>query len=192
MRVYRFESPPDKNNETHYHFLTPPASERMRQLPTYQLFPLALNWTPPRFEVVRTLECPDIFKCLLSDWAVPQTVVDAISSRTADDVEFLPIECDYDERLYLLHVLRLVELGPRAGVTVNPLSQNISSISRHDFDIEILSSCSLFRIPQTPGSIAANAGDAFRDIYATGDFADFLIESGFRGVNFVTVFESEG
>ena len=189
MRVCHFQMPPDRGSVTPFHFLTPPKSELIRKLPVNSIASIATEWKPPRFEVVRGSEASDIFFCL-RDWAVTEPVIDAISAKTSGDVEFLPIDCDYDEPLFLLHVLRFVEIGQKTDVRRNPLSKNITAIHKYDFEADSLASCTLFRIRQTPGSLAANAGLARPDIYVVGEFADFLVECGFKGVDLVPVFDS--
>ena len=190
MRVYRLASPPEKNNVTQWHFLWPPASDNLRQLPLRFMHRLAEGWEPPLYEVLRRLNTPDIFACR-QHWAVTKRVVDAIVPRTGDDVEFLALECSYEEPLFLLHVLRIVDLGPMSVVTRNPVSNDISTIPKCDFEISSLSSCTLFRVRQAPDSLAAKAGAAYNTIFCTEEFADFLIDHGFKGLHFVTVFDSE-
>lgn len=190
MRVCQFQHAPE-DNCTPWHFLVPPESELLRRVPVNSIAPLMSVWEPPRYEVVQGEATPDLFFCSLSDWAVTKSVIEAISWKTAGDVEFLPIDCDYEEPLFLLHVLPTVELGPKAKAERNKGSRNITSIYKHDFDVETIAQCkSLFRILQTPGSFAANAGLARREIFAVGDFADFLNDSGLQGVDLVTVFDS--
>jgi len=190
MRVCEFKNPPDKDNVTQWHFLAPERGERPWRSPLDTVTPLKTVWEPPLLDVIRGSNAPDFFHCL-TDWAVTPEVVEAISTSVGEDVEFLPIESDYEKPLFLLHVLKLVELGANANATRNSLSKNITSIYKPDFDIGALSSCSLIRILQAPGSAARNAGLACDEIYAVGEFADFLIERGFQGVDLVTVFDRE-
>lgn len=190
MRVREFKSPPEKNNVTQFHILAPQRGEMPWKSPLKTVNALASTWEPPLLNVIRGPNAPDFFHCL-TDWAVTPEVVEAISTRVGEDVEFLPIECDYEKPLFLLHVLKLVELGPNANATRNSLCKNITSIYKPDFDIGALSSCSLIRVKQAPGSAARNAGLACGDVYAVGEFADFLIECSFQGVDLVTVFDRE-
>lgn len=188
MRICLFKTPAEINNVTEWHFLDPPRKEYLRRSPVRRIDSVQATWQPLRYEVVTCRKAPDIFHCRF-EWMVPETVIKAISSRVGDDVEFLPIDCDLAEPLYLIHPLRLVPLGPNADVSMNPVSQSITWIHKYDFQLESLSGVTIFQVEQPPGSMAANAGSACGDVLVSGEIADILIERGFQGVDLVTVFE---
>ena len=186
MEVYRFRIPERVDDVSPWHFLE---LGQKQNISLNLAKPLTPIWQPPRYRVIVGADAPDFFFGL-TEVAVSERVKNEMSPRIGMDVEFLPIVCDYHELLYIVHATRIVELGSKAIVSKNPVSHDISLIMNHDFKVEALSSCTLFRIAQPPGSSAAGAGLAFREIFAVGDFVEFLVTEGFRGVEFVKVFES--
>jgi len=189
MRVYRLDIRYDENSDSPWHSLSHRSSDISDLWVLGAPNHLSAIWKPPEFELEREAKAPDFFYCY-SDWVVTENVVNRVGPELGDDIEFLPIECDYDASLYLLHVTQRATLGPNADVSVNGVSKNMTWIKRYDFNDDDLSKMKLFSLYQTPGSAAALAGLSFGTIYAAGEFAQFLDECQFKGLALTCVYDS--
>lgn len=187
MSIYLLKTPPDQDDVTLWHILVPQRGSTPWKPVTKCATPLSGSWRPPRVEIVYGPNVPDFFPCL-TDWAVTEEVVEQIAEDVGDDVEFLPIECDFGRQLFLLHALRVVPLGPQAVVTQNPLSRNITSITQYDFLAEDISDCTFFQVQQDRTSLAYKGGYACSGVCVAQKFAEVLIECGFKGVELKKVF----
>lgn len=189
MRVYRLDIRYDENSESPWHSLSHRGSDVSDLWVLGTPNRLSAIWRPPVFEVERESQNPDFFYCY-SDWAVSENVVNTIGPKLGEDIEFLPIDCDYEVPLYLLHVTQRVALGPEADASINSVSKNMTWINRYHFVEDDLASMKLFSLYQVPGSAAALAGLSFGTVYAAGDFAEFLDTCNFKGLALTCVFDS--
>lgn len=149
--------------------------------------PLARSWKARRV-ILRKRGWPCDIISIYPQWAVNQKAHAALEPLLRKTVEFLPLRCDDIPRLWLMHPLRSIDLGPRAKHN-GQFGDNITVIHKYDFNIGDLSGKHFFGVKQMPGSDSRSAGFCYRRArLVSEEFRQTVIEHGLQGVVFERVF----
>jgi len=149
--------------------------------------PLADTWKPLQMTFRRNKWRSDLLAVYCTATAVNERAKESLAPLLGSAVEWLPIESNASEPLFLLHPLVHLRLAPDA-VHNGGNGRNITVIQRHSFRPEDLQGVHLFQVVGPPDSPAGAAGHGMTTIYVSDDFVRRVEQYSLRGMLFRKVF----
>lgn len=144
--------------------------------------PLSDNWTPLQVSLQKEKKSGD-FYFINGNYAVTREVMNILQNLLGNSVEFLRLNCDKISDLYLLHIIKHVQLSQDSGYH-RDIDGNISDIYHYDFEFNKTDKNHFFYVQQHKNSTTGSAGFPASSILVTQDFKTLTEKHKFLGLSF--------
>jgi hypothetical protein len=148
---------------------------------------LSTDWIAPIFSTDGRAPIPDVLCCPGGFFVFSELARRTLSSAVGSSAEWLPVGVQKLGRFHILHPLHALELGPRAQVSTNAVSANITLVHVYDVPADALGALSVFYVRNPVGSAARERGHCYPHLLATHAVAQRWRDAGLQGIVFEPV-----
>ena len=143
------------------------------------------RWIPLPVTLMRENALGDfLYLTAGSGFVASAKAIEVIAPLLSDTVEFLPVACGQSDKLFVMHILRHVDLGANARTNQKSSNKNVTVVHDYDFKSQAINGLHLFMVRQPLGCPAGDGGFATHSIFASSEFRTVVESSQLRGLSF--------